>query len=252
MGHTYRSLTVCKITLLTAALGGAGGCGAIRAIENAGTTPVPLSVVLQSLEVDLSRTHPVVLSDLHGRENDDGPAKVSIRTALANLQCYDIDPGTGKPNPQLRSRNPLIPVVTGPLQLTVQGQLSQGGTFTVGVPTAVSGAATITRQGQQQIMLPTTLVPLRNLPVFFVGQQFTNIQFNSAVLTSFPPDKKLSDEETAQVNAYIARTLEAMIGLDKVIAYALKQFDGDQDAYCKDRDGGKGAPIFLAIPAAAE
>ena len=160
----------------------------MRTAENAGTTPVPLNEVLQSLEADLSRTHPLILSDLQGRNNDDSPAVVSIRTAIANIQCYDIDPTTGTAKAKLRSKNPLVPVVTGPVQLTVQGQLSQGGTITVGVPTAVSGSATVTRQGQQQIMLPTTLVPLVNVPMFFVGQQFTNIQFNSTVLAILPPE----------------------------------------------------------------
>jgi hypothetical protein len=223
-------------------------CSLWRSVEESGTKPVPMSAVLQSLEADLSRTHPVILTDAQSSENDDSPPMVAIRTGIANIQCYDINPDDGKANPKLRLRNPLIPVVTGPLQLTVQGQLSAAGTITVGAPTSASGAGTITRQGQQQIMLPTTLVPLVNVPIFYLGQQFTSIQFNGGILSAYTLDKDLSAAESSEVTAYVTRSINAMIGLKKVISFAFDQFDHHQEAWCSGRDGAQGPPIFIAIP----
>lgn len=207
--------------------------------------------VLQSLEADLSRTHPVILSDMQGAANSNAPAILAIRTAIANIQCFDIDPEKGEPDPKLRLRNPLIPVVTGPLQLTVQGQLSEGGTITVGSPTATTGATTITRQGQQQIMLPTTLVPLVNVPVFYLGQQLAAVQNTSSVSTATTYNLTAAQvvAENKIVNDYVSRSLDAMAGLNGIITNALDQFDNNRDEYCKGRDGGKGPPVFIAIPA---
>jgi hypothetical protein len=204
--------------------------------------------VLQSLEADLSRTHPLILSEVQGSANDDSPAIVAIRTGIANIQCYDYDADEKKSDSNRRLRNPLIPVVTGPLQLTVQGQLSEGGTITVGMPTDTTGAATITRQGQQQIMLPTTLVPLINMPIFYLGQELANVQYNSAVITGASVDANRTSAETAAVSAFVTRSIDAMIGLNNVVNYALDQFDNHREEWCKGRDGGKGPPIFIGIP----
>ena len=103
-------------------------------------------------------------------------------------------------------------------------------------------------------MLPTTLVPLINVPIFYSGQQFTNIQFNSAILSTgtstiiYPVDKDLSAAESKEVTEYVTRSINAMIVLKKVILYAFDQFDHHQEAWCEGRDGAKGPPVFFTVP----
>ena len=51
-----------------------------------------------------------------------------------------------------------------------------------------------------------------------------------------------------EVTAYVTRSINAMIGLKKVISFAFDQFDHHQEARCEGRDGAQGPPIFAAIP----
>lgn len=218
-------------------------------VEEAGTKPVPLREVLRSLEIDLSRTAPVTLSNIQlplivgGKEREEVTA---LRTGIANMQCYDVDPETKKPDPSRRSRSPLIPVVTGALQLTVQGQLTTTGTITVSVPLSAGGS--IAREAQQQIMLPTTLVALPNLPAFYLGQQMSNIQ-NAGLMGNFKVEQKKVDAATTQVGDYVSRSLDATSALGTIVSDALDEFDHKQDTYCQGRDSGNGPPIVVVVPA---
>jgi hypothetical protein len=99
-------------------------------------------------------------------------------------------------------------------------------------------------------MLPTTLVPLLNVPAFYLGQQLTNIQFAQLAATKeYNIDTARLDAETAAVATYVKRTLDVASALGKIIDYQLAQFDSETDRYCKDRDGGKGPPVVVAFPA---
>jgi hypothetical protein len=231
--------------MLTAAGVTASGCTIVTAMEKKGTTPVPLGEVLQSLEIDLSRSQPLVLSDMPKSKGDgtESPQLINIRNRIAAIQCYDRDPKTGEHDPKLRVRNPLIPVVTGALQLTVQGQFATAGTVTVGAPPSAGG--TITRQAQQQIMLPVTLVPLINLPMFYLGQQMSSIQ--SVPLVSTVSTVKPDNDQNAQIGDYVSRTLDVTTSLGKLSTTALDQFDSNPK-YCDGKGGDKVLPVVVTVP----
>jgi hypothetical protein len=248
-----------------------GGC--VSTAEQKGSTPVPLNVVLQSLQRDLSRTHPLTLSNIRDNRvlkhfpRNPGEAKTEpeevqhFREAVANLQCYDVVPSKpegpkesksagekkGKTpkaeaespvvNPDLRQRDPLVPFVTGALQLAVQGSFSTQGGVTFTVPASVSFQ--VQRQAQQQIMLPTSLVSLPNVPVFFLGQQLSSIQY---------ADKLDDYKKNAQITGYISRTLETMNVLQRLIDQAHEAFDSAATShYCDGRDDGLSSNLATAV-----
>jgi hypothetical protein len=249
----------------------AGGCSIFSAAERQGSTPIPLSAVVLSLQRDLSRSHPLALSNIHGDDRvlDHFPNKDEVnlestevqlfRKSVANLQCYDVVPRptkeTGKDKQRihgnkneesrydsaLRQRDPLIPVATGALQLAVQGTFSTQAGAAITVPASVSFQ--IQRQAQQQITLPTTLVPLLNVPIFYMGQQLANVQFTQP----FGLDKN------AQVVDYTARTVATMKVLKSLIDQSHAAFDAaGNNEYCKDRDDGldddPAAVVFFGAP----
>jgi hypothetical protein len=135
----------------------------------------------------------------------------------------------------LRTKHPLIAVATGPLQLTVQGQFTEGGTFTIAA--APSAAATISRQTSQQVMLPLTLVSLSALPGFYVGQQLANLQYTT-LITQFPskdyvppkdadlePEKKKQLEGLKQTAHMISFVMDAAAELTKITQFAESHFN---------------------------
>jgi hypothetical protein len=170
------------------------GCVNTKAPPDAkGSTPVPLDATLRNLAVDLSSIDVLNPSDLLV---DEASATIRMRDLIANAQCYDIDSTTGLADPAHRTINPLIPISTGAMQLTVQGQLSEAGSVTVSITPSIGG--TITRQGQQQFMFPLTLVSLQNYSTFYIGQQLTNLQYATLLSTFKDPDKQVSERENLQ------------------------------------------------------
>ena len=243
------SRSVPTTILLTAMALTAGGCTAMHQVEKEGTKPVPFETALHQLEVDLSRVRIIVPSSLltvNWAHWEQAKEVTAIDNILADSQCYDIDPKTGNPNPELRNRNPLIPVSTGPLQLTVQGQLSEAGTLTISVTPSAGG--TITRQTQQQVMMPLNLVSLTTVPEFYVGQQTTNIQYVTLVTAFKSPDATKADREYKQVADYVASILDVASRLNAVTDRALKEFDRDPTTRCKGRDSTGGGLVGPATP----
>jgi hypothetical protein len=129
--------------------------------EAGATTPIPLKTALHGFEQDLSALHLAVLSNASNATS--GCAKgappgcwskaaQSLLETIKYIQCYDAVPDPQQPKQSkhdagLRKRNPLVPVANGAVQLQVQGQFSEAGTFTVSATPGVSVA--LTRQTQQ-------------------------------------------------------------------------------------------------------
>ena len=244
-----RSAWACAIVVTLGAMV-ATSCTALRQAESQGTKPVPIDQALHQLQLDLSRVQVVAPSTLlladpkkNVVDTREGKAMLDV---LANNQCFSIDPKTGKADRNLRKRDPLVPVSTGPLQITVQGQLSESGTLSISVTPSVGG--TVARQAQQQVMVPITLVSLLTLPSFYVGQQTANIQYVTLVDAYKSADPKRADAEHKQIADYISTALEVASRLSVISNEALAQFDADQDQWCKDRENGGASLIGPAAP----
>jgi hypothetical protein len=138
-----------------------GACFSLRNVEAYAAKPIPLATALAGVQSDLRKAGPVVLSDVDGSEE----RVKTVFTLIGASQCVN------------KTANPLIPVITGAVQLTLQGQVSESGQFTVSATPGVQ--ATVTRQVQQQLMVPMTFVALSNLADFYLGQQLTSLQYLS-------------------------------------------------------------------------
>jgi hypothetical protein len=219
------------------------GCAA----ENAGSRPIPLRKAVHNFEKDVGGLHIVVLSDAYGATSGCSPKTSepdcwseegrAILDSIKFSQCFDLDDSdkdeqnpNGKKKPELRTKNPLIPVATGPLQLTVQGQFTEGGTFTIAA--APSAAATISRQTTQQVTLPLTLVSLSALPGFYVGQQLANLQYTTLVvqfppkdIADFEPEKKKQLDELKQTAHLVSFVMDAAAELTKITQFAESHFN---------------------------
>ena len=230
-------------TLVFSLLVVVSGC----ALENLGSQPIPLRKAVHNFEKDVGGLHIVVLSDAYGATSGCSIGATEpdcwsqegrvILDSIKYSQCFDLDDNdkdkqnpNGKKNPKLRTKNPLIPVATGPLQLTVQGQFTEGGTFTIAA--APTAAATISRQTQQQVMLPLTLVSLSSLPGFYVGQQLTNLQYTTLVAlypskdnagTKPEQDKQLG--ELRQTINMVSFVMDAAAELTKITQFAEHNFN---------------------------
>jgi hypothetical protein len=220
--------------------------------ENSGSKPIPLRKAVHNFEKDVGGLHIVVLSDAYGATS--GCSKEAtepdcwseggraILDSIKFSQCFDLDDSdtdeqnpNGKKKPELRTKNPLISVATGPLQLTVQGQFTEGGTFTIAA--APSAAATISRQTTQQVMLPLTLVSLSALPGFYVGQQLANLQYTTLVAQfppkdfvppknfDFEPEKKKQLEELKQTAHMVSFVMDAAAELTTITQFAENHFN---------------------------
>jgi hypothetical protein len=210
-------------------------------MEKNDSRPIPIADALRNMNVDLSHLDVIVPSDLlvtpkGGTGAIRTSAVAKMKDTIANIQCYDMDYTTDPKNPapkkDLRKRDPLIPVFTGPMQLTVQGQYSVGGTLTLSV--TPSAAATATRQTQQQAMFPLTLVSLATLPAFYVGQQTTNIQY--VALYKDQADANLGPDQKKRVAEFLTNAMAVGSALTDIADSALSGFDGNEDTYCIGRD----------------
>jgi hypothetical protein len=194
------------------------GCALFNSLSN----PVPLSVALATTERDLRATSPVALSDLGTTREE------SITAAIQAAQC--IPP---------RSPNPLVPVITGPVSLAMQGSIqAQGGVTGSATP---SIAFQVTGGKQQQVTVPITFVSARGLPDFYMGQQLTNLSnLDSGSNDKTTDGAKVSAQKTALVGAILDRR-EA---LQKLVAQAEKEFDTTVEACKPDKYGNYSPPII--------
>ena len=171
---------------------------------------------------DLRATSPVALSDLGTNRED------SITAAIQAAQC--IPP---------RSPNPLVPVITGPVSLVMQGSIqAQAGVTGSATP---SIAFQVTGGKQQQVTVPITFVSARGLPDFYMGQQLTNL----SNLDSGSNDKTTDGAKvSAQKTALVAAILDRREALKKLVAQVEKEFDTTVKGCKPDKYGNYSPPII--------
>jgi hypothetical protein len=207
-----------RLLLLVALTVTQSGCAWLNSLSN----PVPLSVALATTERDLRATSPVALSDLGTTREG------SIVAAIQAAQC--IPP---------QSANPLVPVITGPVSLAMQGSIqAQGGVTGSATP---SIAFQVTGGKQQQVTVPITFVSASGLPDFYMGQQLTNL----SNLDSGGNDKT---NEGARVSAgktaLVAAILDRREALKKLVAQVEKDFDTTVQGCKPDKYGNYSPPII--------
>ena len=249
----------CLRTALLLAAGAmtAVGCTVTERMEQPGTKPYPIDKALHQMQLDLTRVHVLVpsnltfvdpaLPDAQWRAT---PEVKEIEDIIANDQCFAID-RDGNVDYTLQKKNPLIAVSTGPLQLSVQGQLSTAGTFTISVTPSAGG--TVTRAAQQQLMVPLTLVSLATLPTFYIGQQMANIQ-NITLVSGFKPvgNQPLADAQMQQVAQYVTSILNVGAALNRAAADSMTQYTDHHGTWCQGREhGGTSFVAPAAQPPAA-
>jgi hypothetical protein len=133
----------------------ATGC----AWEAKASRPVPLNLALATVERDLRDATPVTLSDLGSERRD------KVYNVIFYAQCANGTP------------NPLIPVITGPVSLALQGSIQQAGaaTGTASMTPSLGLTYTVTQGQQQQLTVPITFISVQGLPNFYMGQNLANL-----------------------------------------------------------------------------
>jgi hypothetical protein len=185
-----------------------GGCSTFRVIEEAGTTPVPFDKALKGVEQDVRDAQPIILSSIG---NSGGSA--ALEASLESIQCA------------ANLADPIIPVFTGPVQLTLQGTISEAGAFAISATPSLT--TTVTRQAQQQVMVPMTWVSMATLADFYLSQELAYLQY--ATLLSVVPDAAtFTDSAGASViyKADVTTAVEHLIAtrheIAIVVAHRLK------------------------------
>lgn len=206
-----------RVLLLVALILTQGGCAWLNSLSN----PVPLSVALATTERDLRASSPVALSDLGTTREG------SIVAAIQAAQC--IPP---------RSANPLVPVITGPVSLAMQGSIqAQGGVTGSATP---SIAFQVAGGKQQQVTVPITFVSASGLPDFYMGQQLTNL----SNLDSGGNDKTTEGARvSAGKTALVAAILDRREALKKLVAQVETDFDKTVKDCKPDKYGNYSPPI---------
>jgi len=127
--------------------------------EAKASRPVPLKLALEIVERDLRDATPVTLSDLGSERRD------KVYDVIFYAQCASQTP------------NPLIPVVTGPISLALQGSIQQAGALagTASMTPSLGLTYTVTQGQQQQLTVPITFVSVQGLPNFYMGQNLANL-----------------------------------------------------------------------------
>jgi hypothetical protein len=242
------------------------GCFTIRETEGKAADPVPLTVAIADFEENLSRVGVLVLSDARvkdkpNKDASDVAALLRMKDVIANVQCYDWTPALddkGKPrqtksghlayraDAKLRTKNPLVPVVNGAIQIQVQGQFTESGTFSVSTTQGLSGGGTLTRQAQQQVMMPVALVSLANLDKFYIGQQLANLQYLTLTAKEAPfttsPGKDDAGNPLAAPSEFVVEVLKVGQSLKEVAKDAMDGFGANPDTYCQGHGGRHGFP----------
>lgn len=140
--------------------------------------PVALNDALAIVENDLRASGPVELSDISSVRKD-SVRKDKISQEIFTAQCASrkVDPKTKVPIPGTGTPNPLVPVVTGPISMALQGSIQQapGVTVTGSATPSAALSYTITQAQQQQVTVPITFVSARGLANFYMGQNLANL-----------------------------------------------------------------------------
>jgi hypothetical protein len=172
---------------------------------------------LAIVENDLRASHPVTLSDIGNVR------KELIYQEIFTAQCASraVDPKTGAPVAGTGVPNPLIPVITGPVSIALQGSIQQAGGLTVTGSATPSGALsyTVTQGQQQQVTVPVTFVSARGLPNFYMGQNLANLTNLS---------------EGADKKHIVAEIIGNRTALSTLVEAAIKAYPGDDSQCPKD------------------
>jgi hypothetical protein len=194
---------------------------------------IPLHQALSELRVSLGEDV-LTLQEVEA-EPQPVPGQASpLYTKFAKFQCA-VDPKTGTPDADHKKyqRNPLIPVINGAIQLQVQGQVSAQGQLAIAVPLVATGTVNQTRQKQEQFTLPASLIPLSEVPTYYLSQQLAALQSEAALDTNLGKSKKHDDGKDADgyrmVSVYVRET---SYKLTKIASDAMKQFGSDGVDYC--------------------
>jgi hypothetical protein len=156
-----------------------GSCLAVLLIQGCSltptsgdSTPVPVRDALLTLEDQLQATTPVTLGTVG---TDDG--KNLFKDAVRAAQCKD------------KTANPLMPVITGPISLQLQGSVTKAGAGALTGSLTPSGTYTytVTKGQQQQFTVAYSFVPVSGLANFFLAQNVASL----ANLPDGDPKKKV-------------------------------------------------------------
>jgi hypothetical protein len=194
---------------------------------------IPLHQALSELRVSLG-DDVLTLQEAEAEPNPVKGANSPLYTKFAKFQCA-VDPKTGKADADQRKyqKNPLIPVINGAIQLQVQGQASAQGQLAIGVPLVATGTVNQTRQKQEQFTLPASLIPLSEVPTYYLSQQLAALQSEAALETNLSKSNKHNDGKDGDgyrmVSVYIRET---SYKLTKIANDAMEQFGSDGVGYC--------------------
>lgn len=194
---------------------------------------IPLHQALSELRVSLGEDV-LTLQEVEAEPDPVNGAQSRLYTKFAKFQCA-VDPKTGKADADRSKyqKNPLIPVINGAIQLQVQGQVSAQGQLAIAVPLVATGTVNQTRQEQEQFTLPASLIPLSEVPTYYLSQQLAALQSEAALdinLTKSEKHKDAKDRDGYRmVSVYIRET---SYKLTKIANDAMDQFGSDGVAYC--------------------
>lgn len=184
--------------------------------------PVPIQDALGILEQDLQRSSPVVLADVGTTRED------AIVAEIASAQCA------------AKTVNPLVPVVTGPVSLALQGSIQYQATGTASATPSVAFA--ITPAKQQQVTIPITFVSAEGLPNFYMGQQLTNLaNFDRGSDDKTEAGNKVAASKTAAVQTILDKR-------DKLQTLVDKAKNGFNLGNCKPDPNGVFVPVPPIVP----
>ena len=162
------------------------------------STPVPVKDALLTLEDQLQAATPVTLGTVG---TDEG--KNRFKDAVRAAQCKD------------KTANPLMPVITGPISLQVQGSVTKagGGALTGSLTPSGTYTYTVTKGQQQQFTVSYSFVPISGLANFFLSQNVASL----ANLPDGEPKKKVVTSLTdawKYINDAVAEIAKDSKGVD--------------------------------------
>ena len=168
-------------------------------LETTGSKTIPLETALAIVETEVRNTYPVSLSDVNSNRTD------ALQLAIQSAQCASADP------------RPLVPVVTGPISIGLQGSFQQqgGATGTISATPSLALAYQVTQGEQQSLTVPITFVSLEGLPDFYLGQYLTNV---SNLDNTIKADGQKASEKTIITQEILKRRELLRTVVEKAIA----------------------------------
>lgn len=176
-----RTLVTAVLRLLGAVLLGAVATGCTGHVAK----PVGLDVALRGVEADLKAASGVSLHDL---VSGDGGQEQDFRRALLQAQCFH------------RRANPVVPVMTKEVTLSLHGTFTTSGKFFVsGLPAAGSIQISTADALQQTLTLPVAFASVSSLPDIWLQQK-------AAYVKEFPESQRTHYLEEAFAERDVIRT----------------------------------------------